>query len=65
MNRRILIGQRLVAVFALGVLLLTYPILSLFSRDQTLFGVPTLYVYIFVTWAVLIGLFMIIVERRE
>lgn len=65
MNRRIMIGQRLVAAFVLGVLLLTYPILSLFNREQMLFGIPVLYIYIFVAWALLIGLFAFIVERRR
>lgn len=65
MNRRIMIGQRLVAAFVLGVLLLTYPLLSLFNREQMLFGIPVLYIYIFVVWALLIGLFAFIVERRR
>ncbi len=65
MNRRIMIGQRFVAAFVLGVLLLSYPMLSLFNRTQMLGGIPVLYVYIFVTWAFLIGLFAFIVERRR
>ena len=46
MNRRIVIGQRLVAAFVLGALLLTNPIFSLFNRQDMLFGIPVLYVYL-------------------
>ncbi len=65
MNRRFLKGQRLIAVFAIGALLFSYPILSLFNRPQLLFGMPILYVYLFVTWAALIALYAFIVERRR
>ena len=64
MNYRFLKGQRLVAAFVIGALLFSYPILSLFNRPQLIFGVPTLYVYLFVTWAVLIALYAFIVERK-
>jgi hypothetical protein len=49
-------SQRLVAVFALGCLLLTYPLLALFNRGGSVWGVPLLYAYLFGTWAVLIAL---------
>lgn len=56
-------GQRLVAVFAMGVLLLDYPILSLFARPVDLGGIPLLYAYVFVTWTLLIGLMAYAVEH--
>lgn len=49
-------ADRLVALFVLGCLVLTYPLLALFNRSGTVFGVPLLYVYLFGVWAVLIGL---------
>ncbi|MBL8286954.1 MAG: hypothetical protein JNL85_03135 [Rubrivivax sp.] len=49
-------AQRLVALFALGTLLLTYPVLALFNRDGLVFGVPILYAYLFGAWAALIAL---------
>ncbi len=55
----------LVAVFLLGCLLLTYPLLSLFDRIQTWFGVPLLYLYLFVAWAILIAIMAIAAERRR
>ena len=58
-------GQRLVAVFLLGVLLFNYPLLALFNRTVLVFGVPLLYAYIFVAWALLIGLAALVVERSR
>jgi hypothetical protein len=56
-------GQRLIAVFLLGCLLLNYPLLALFNIDYRLFGIPALYLYTFVAWGVLIALTATIVER--
>ena len=58
-------GQRLVAVFLLGVLLFNYPLLALFNRTVMVFGVPLLYAYIFAAWALLIGLAALVVERSR
>jgi hypothetical protein len=63
MKRAKATGQRLVAVFAMGVLLLDYPILSLFARPAEVGGIPLLYAYVFVTWTLLIGLMAYAVER--
>ena len=63
MIRSSLKGQRLVAVFLLGCLLLNYPIFSLFAGAAKSFGVPLLYVYVFFAWALLIALMAIVVER--
>ena len=41
-------SQRLVALFLLGVLLFNYPLLALFNLAGEAFGIPVLYVYIFV-----------------
>jgi hypothetical protein len=56
-------GQRLIAIFAMGSILLNYPILSLFSRSADVAGVPLLYAYVFVAWTLLIGLIALVVER--
>lgn len=57
-------GQRFVALCMLGILLFNYPILALFNVPGTVFGVPVLYAYIFVAWAVLIALMAIVAESR-
>jgi hypothetical protein len=56
-------GQRLVALFLLGCLLLNYPLFSLFSGAARVFGIPLLYVYVFFVWALLIALMAYVIER--
>jgi hypothetical protein len=56
-------GQRLAAIFLAGCVLLDYPILSLFSRSRTIAGIPLLYAYVFSTWALLIALMALVIER--
>lgn len=58
-------GQRLAALFLLGVLLLNYPLLHLFAGASEIAGVPLLYLYVFAVWALLIGLMAFVVERRS
>ena len=58
-------GQRLVALFLCGCLLFNYPILSLFASEGVLAGIPLLYTYVFTTWALLIALIAVVVERRD
>ncbi len=65
MIRSSLKGQRLVALFFLGCLLLNYPLISLFAGAAEIAGIPVLYAYVFFAWAVLIALMALIVERRS
>lgn len=57
-------GQRLVALFLLGALLFNYPLLNLFAGGGRILGVPLLYAYVFLAWAVLIALMALVVEKR-
>ncbi len=57
-------GQRFVALCMFGMLLFNYPVLSLFNVSGTLFGVPILYAYLFIAWALLIALMAYIAESR-
>ncbi len=56
-------GQRLVALCLLGTALFNYPLLSLFSHDHMILGIPILYAYIFLAWIGLVGLMMLVVEK--
>ena len=58
-------GQRLIALFLFGALLLNYPLATLFAGPTLVFGIPLLYVYVFVVWALLIALIAIVVERSD
>jgi hypothetical protein len=58
-------GQRLIALFLLGCLLLNYPLISLYAGPAEIFGIPLLYAYVFFAWALLIALVALVVERRS
>jgi hypothetical protein len=58
-------GQRLVALFLLGFLLLNYPLLDLFAGPGRVLGIPVLYAYVFAVWALLIGLMARVIEKRD
>lgn len=56
--------ERLIVLFILGVLVLNYPIMHLFGAGSMWFGIPVLFLYIFVCWLVLILLLALLMERR-
>jgi len=58
-------GERLAGMLLIGLLMLNYPLLSIFSRPLLWFGIPALYVYLFVFWALFIGLAALVLEKRE
>jgi len=58
-------GQRMIALCMLGCVLFNFPILALFNVPATVFGVPVLYAYIFLAWALLIALMAWVIERRR
>jgi len=55
MARPSLTVERLLALFAAGWLMLNYPLLALFGRLGSVAGIPALYLYLFVAWALLIA----------
>jgi hypothetical protein len=55
--------QWLVVLFAIGWLLLTFPLLTLWDRDASLFGLPLLPLGLFAVWAVLIIALAWLMER--
>ena len=63
MIKATLTGQRLVARFLLGCLLVNFPILSAFDSARMWFGIPALYLYVFGVWAALIGAMALVIER--
>ena len=56
-------SERLVALALLGLLLLNYPLISLFSSGDRVLGVPVLYAYLFAAWTTVIALIALIVRR--
>ena len=57
-------GQRLIALFLLGCLLLNYPRFSRFAGPIYFVGIPLIYIAVFFVWALLIALMALTVERR-
>jgi hypothetical protein len=55
--------EGLVALFLLGVLLFTPPLLALFNTATRVLGLPALYLYLFAAWAAVIVLAALTVER--
>ena len=53
-------SQLLMGLFLLGCVLFNYPILTLFNRRIAVFGIPLLYLYLFLAWTVIIVAIMLI-----
>lgn len=65
MVRRGLIGERLIGLFLFGLLLFMPPLISVFDKARLVAGVPLLYLYLFLVWALLIALMAMTVERSN
>ena len=55
---------RLIGLFILGCVLFSYPVLTMFSVKTMLFGIPLLYLYIFISWMMII-VFLYLVSRKS
>ena len=62
MNTR---NERFVVLVLIGALALNYPLLSIFADGGLLFGIPILYLYLFVFWVGFIALVALIMEARD
>lgn len=49
-------GERSIVTFLFAVLAFSPPVLSIFSADVFVFGVPLLFLYLFVVWAAIVAL---------
>jgi hypothetical protein len=58
-------GDRQVAVFLLGLLLVNFPALAIVDRVTLPGGVPLTPLYLLVVWAAVIVLTMLLVARRR
>jgi hypothetical protein len=59
------VTSRLVAVAVLAGLLFAPPLLSLFDHDVRVGGVPLLWAYLFLAWALIIALVAAVVSRTD
>jgi len=63
MKRPNVTGESLFFLFLLGVFLFNAPLISIVDLPRQVFGIPLLYVYLFSSWAALLVLVAVIVER--
>lgn len=59
------LAGRLGAVAALGLVLIVPPLLSQFDHPDRIFGVPLLWAYLYLVWAVVIVLVAVIGGRSR
>jgi hypothetical protein len=53
----------LVALFVLGVVLLSWPLLTVFNHPRAVLGVPLLVLYLFAVWAAIIVALFCVARR--
>ena len=60
-------GERTIALALLGIVLFSKPVLEGIDADgeHFLFGIPSLFLYLFVAWLVLIGLLALVMESTN
>jgi hypothetical protein len=58
-------GEKLIAIFYLGLVLFSPIAIAIFDRGAAAraFGVPLLYLYLFASWAMLVGMLAWVIER--
>jgi len=58
-------SERSISLLLLGLLAFSPPLLLIFSGQSTIFGIPSLFAYLFSAWVVLIALSRILAERAR
>ena len=58
-------SQRLLALFCAGLGLFNFPLLALWDRGLTVFGLPLFPAALFALWALLIAALALILEGRD
>ncbi|WDP91638.1 MAG: hypothetical protein HUN04_18800 [Desulfobacter sp.] len=56
---------RYVGLFLVGCFLFSFPVLTIFNRPSSVFGVPLLFLYLFTAWTGLIFLTMLCTRRHR
>jgi hypothetical protein len=58
-------GDRLIALFLLGVLLFSAPMMAIFNLDTLVLGIPLLYLYLFGAWLLLVAVLALVLNRHR
>lgn len=59
------VGELSIGLFALSLIAFSPPLLVMFGAPRLLFGIPLLYVYLFVAWCLVIALLARLAKRAE
>ncbi|MGC2777886.1 MAG: hypothetical protein WA418_19845 [Bradyrhizobium sp.] len=65
MSRPGVTRERLVALFLFGMILFIPPFINIFNTPVRILGIPTLYLYLFTAWTLLIALLVLVIERPD
>ena len=58
-------SSNLIILFLIFVVLINYPVLQIFDRQELWFGMPALYFYFFFIWLALIVVVGLIVRKKR
>lgn len=58
-------NSKLVGLFFGALIIFTFPMIQIFGKEGFVFGVPVLYVYIFVVWLAVILLIRQIFKKKK
>jgi len=58
-------GDRLIALFLLGVLLFSAPMMAIFNVETLVLGIPLLFLYLFGTWLAVVALVALVLGRHR
>jgi hypothetical protein len=61
--RNAVTGDRLIALFLFGLLLLMPPMMGIFNVGTLVLGIPLLYLYLFVVWMLVVLLVALILRN--
>ena len=64
-RRRELVSGYFVTIFVVAAFLLNFPVLGIFKSDWFVAGIPSLYVYIFSVWAILVIVSFALIEKKQ
>jgi len=65
MKRSGISSERIVGLLILGILMFSPPFILIFDKPVLVAGIPLLFLYLFLAWAALIALMMLVVERTQ
>ena len=62
MLRHLNLKETWVIFFVLGIIMMNYPFIHIFDTPIRIFGMPALFIYLFVGWLVSIGIIYLFVK---